>query len=214
METVGWVFVCTHCSLLPCCSRDMTSCFQFRLPSLAFLPWWTVLGTMCRNKSSLPPLSCLLSGYFLSQQQDKQPRHRKKPNTQPCYQVIVTVPVPKLWALNLLVLDQKWTELGRWLSEEKCFLGKQEDPGLNPHTLCTSRMGSVTICDPSTPDRRQEAETEESLDAPRPASLACTAGKTARESVGEERCWRFSSVLYIHSMGQTCLYSHTHTSIR
>ena len=78
------------------------------------------------------------------------------------------------------------------------MLGKQEDLGLDSHTLCESNMDSVTICNLSPPDQRREAEMRESLDAPRPPGLADTAGNTARDFVGEER--GLSSVLYIYTM--------------
>ena len=43
----------------------------------------------------------------------------------------------------------------------KCLLGKQEDLGLDSHTLCESHMDSVTICNLSPPDQKQEAEMRE-----------------------------------------------------
>ena len=43
------------------------------------------------------------------------------------------------------------------------MLGKQEDLGLDSHTLCESHIDSVTICNLSPPDRRQEAEMREYL---------------------------------------------------
>lgn len=160
VRTLAWaeVHLSTSAHPLPSALLLCTRCDQLlQAPAvLTFPPWWTVLGTMSRNKSSLPWVA-ICQGILLQQ-------------TKCCYLVLITVPVKKQAPSPTPSFSVKtWVELKRWRNGWKCLLYRQEDPCSNAHTLCKSQMCSVIICSPCTANVRWEADLRESLDAPRPA---------------------------------------------